>query len=86
VEKQRRWGWYGGEEQGQLVAQRYSQKEGIDYEETFALVVRLEAIRILLAFVVAKGLKLFQMDVKSVFLRLRNTPTECINFAKLCMA
>jgi hypothetical protein len=33
-----------------LVAQGYSQKEGIDYEETFALVARLEAIRILLAF------------------------------------
>jgi hypothetical protein len=33
-----------------LVAQCYSQKEGIDYEETFAVVARLEAIRILLAF------------------------------------
>jgi hypothetical protein len=51
-----------------LVAQGYSQKEGIDYEETFALVARLEAIRILLAFVLAKGFKLFQMDVKSAFL------------------
>jgi hypothetical protein len=51
-----------------LVAQGYSQKEGIDYEETFAPVARLEAIRILLAFVVAKGFKLFQMDVKSAFL------------------
>jgi hypothetical protein len=51
-----------------LVAQGYSQKEGIDYEETFALVARLEAIRILLAFVMAKGFKLFQMDVKSAFL------------------
>jgi hypothetical protein len=38
-----------------LVAQGYSQKEGIDYEETFALVARLDAIRILLAFSVAKG-------------------------------
>jgi hypothetical protein len=41
-----------------LVAQEYSQKEGIDYEETFAPVARLEAIRILLAFFVAKGFKL----------------------------
>jgi hypothetical protein len=40
-----------------LVAQRYSQKEGIDYEETFSPVARLEAIRILLAFYVAKGFK-----------------------------
>ena len=51
-----------------LVAQGFSQKEGIDYEETFAPVARLEAIRILLAFAVAKGFKLFQMDVKSAFL------------------
>jgi hypothetical protein len=51
-----------------LVAQGYSQKEGIDYEETFAPVARLEAIRILLAFSVAKGFKLYQMDVKSAFL------------------
>jgi hypothetical protein len=51
-----------------LVAQGYSQREGIDYEETFAPIVRLEAIRILLAFSVAKGLKLYQMDVKSVVL------------------
>jgi hypothetical protein len=51
-----------------LVAQGYSQKEGIDYEETFAPVARLEAIRILLAFAIAKGFKLFQKDVKSAFL------------------
>jgi hypothetical protein len=51
-----------------LVAQGFSQKEGIDYEETFAPVARLEAIRILLAFSVAKGFKLHQMDVKSAFL------------------
>jgi hypothetical protein len=51
-----------------LVAQGFSQKEGIDYEETFAPVARLEAIRILLAFSLAKGFKLHQMDVKSAFL------------------
>jgi hypothetical protein len=51
-----------------LVAQGYSQKEGIDYEETFALVARLEEIRILFAFSVAKGFRLYQMDVKSAFL------------------
>jgi hypothetical protein len=51
-----------------LVAQGFSQKDGIDYEETFAPVARLEVIRILLAFAVAKGSKLFQMDVKSAFL------------------
>jgi hypothetical protein len=51
-----------------LVAQGYSQEEGIDYEETFAPVAHLEAIRILLAFSVAKGFILYQMDVKSAFL------------------
>ncbi|WVZ70900.1 hypothetical protein U9M48_019529 [Paspalum notatum var. saurae] len=45
-----------------------SSKEGIDYEETFAPVARLEAIRILLAFAASKGFKLQQMDVKSAFL------------------
>jgi hypothetical protein len=51
-----------------LVAQGFSLKEGIDYEETFSPVARLEAITILLAFSEAKGFKLHQMDVKSAFL------------------
>ncbi|WVZ93784.1 hypothetical protein U9M48_039739 [Paspalum notatum var. saurae] len=51
-----------------LVAQGFCQKEGIDYEETFAPIARLEAIRILLAFAASKGFKLEQMDVKSAFL------------------
>ncbi|WVZ84658.1 LOW QUALITY PROTEIN: hypothetical protein U9M48_031665 [Paspalum notatum var. saurae] len=46
-----------------LVAQGFCQKEGIDYEETFAPISRLEAIRILLAFAASKGFKLQQMDV-----------------------
>ena len=51
-----------------LVAQGYSQEERIDFEETYASVTRLEAIRILLAFVVSQSVKLFQKDVKSAFL------------------
>ena len=51
-----------------LVAQGYSQEEGIDFEETFAPVERLEAIRILLVFAISQSVKLFQMDVKSAFL------------------
>jgi hypothetical protein len=51
-----------------LVAQGYSQVEGLDFGETFAPVACLEAIRILLAFATSKGLKLYQMNVKSVFL------------------
>jgi len=50
-----------------LVAQGYNQQEGVDYDETFAPVARLEAIRILLAYAAHKSIKLFQMDVKSAF-------------------
>ena len=52
----------------ELVAQGYTQVEGIDFEETFAPVARLEAIRITLAYASYKNFKLFQMDVKSAFL------------------
>nr|GEV32790.1 copia protein [Tanacetum cinerariifolium] len=51
-----------------LVAQGYNQQEGIDYDETYTLVARLESIRILLAYACALDFKLFQMDVKSAFL------------------
>jgi hypothetical protein len=51
-----------------LVAQGFSQVEGLDFGETFAPVARLEAIRILLAFATSMGFKVYQMDVKSAFL------------------
>ncbi|GKC92993.1 retrovirus-related pol polyprotein from transposon TNT 1-94 [Tanacetum coccineum] len=51
-----------------LVAQGYNQQEGINFDETYAPVARLESIRILLAYAYAHDFKLFQMDVKSVFL------------------
>ncbi|GKE64229.1 copia protein [Tanacetum coccineum] len=51
-----------------LVAQGYNQQEGIDYDETYAPVARLESIRILLAYACTLDFKLFQMDVKSAFL------------------
>uniref|UniRef100_UPI0030C69137 reverse transcriptase domain-containing protein n=1 Tax=Bradyrhizobium sp. TM233 TaxID=2599801 RepID=UPI0030C69137 len=51
-----------------LVAQGYSQQEGIDYTETFAPVARLEAIRLLISFSVNHNIILHQMDVKSAFL------------------
>nr|GEW56909.1 retrovirus-related Pol polyprotein from transposon TNT 1-94 [Tanacetum cinerariifolium] len=50
------------------VSQGYNQQEGIDYDENYALIARLESIRILLAYFCALDFKLFQMDVKSVFL------------------
>jgi hypothetical protein len=51
-----------------LVAQGFSQVKDLDFGETFALFAHLEAIRVLLAFAVFKGFKLYQMDVKSDFL------------------
>jgi hypothetical protein len=51
-----------------LVAQGFKQQEGVDFEETFAPVARLESIRLLLAYASIKGFTLFQMDVKSAFL------------------
>ncbi|GJW14120.1 retrovirus-related pol polyprotein from transposon TNT 1-94, partial [Tanacetum coccineum] len=51
-----------------LVAQGYNQQEGIDYDETFAPVVRLEAIIIFLAFATYMNFIVYQMDVKSAFL------------------
>ena len=51
-----------------LVAQGYSQMEGVDYDETFAPVAYLESIRILLALACYLKFKLYQMDVKTVFL------------------
>ncbi|CAL9011462.1 unnamed protein product, partial [Prunus brigantina] len=51
-----------------LVAQGYSQVEGIDFEETYAPVARLESIRLLLAVSCYMNFKLYQMDVKTAFL------------------
>jgi hypothetical protein len=51
-----------------LVAKGYAQVAGLDFEETFAPVARLESIRILLAYAAHHSFKLFQMDVKSAFL------------------
>jgi hypothetical protein len=51
-----------------LVAKGYSQVEGLDFDETYAPVARLESIRILLAYGTYHGFKLYEMDVKSAFL------------------
>ncbi|GJZ19177.1 putative ribonuclease H-like domain-containing protein [Tanacetum coccineum] len=51
-----------------LVAQRYTQEEGIDYKEVFAPVARIEAIRLFLAYASYMGFTVYQMDVKSAFL------------------
>ncbi|KAI3821481.1 hypothetical protein L1987_09049 [Smallanthus sonchifolius] len=51
-----------------LVAQGYTQEEGINYDEVFAPVARLEAIRIFLAYAASKNFTVYQMDVKSAFM------------------
>ena len=50
-----------------LVTQGYTQIEGLDFGKIYALVTRLEAIRILLAYACAHNIKLYQMDMKSAF-------------------
>jgi hypothetical protein len=83
-----------------VIAQGFSQVEGLDFGETFALVACLEVIRILLAFATSKRLKLYQMNVKSAFVngviqnevyvrqpQVLRTPSiliECTSFQRLC--
>nr|GFD35738.1 copia protein [Tanacetum cinerariifolium] len=50
-----------------LVAQGHTQEEGIDYDEVFAPVARIEAIRLFLAYASFMGFTVYQMDVKSAF-------------------
>ena len=51
-----------------MVTQGYTQVEGLDFGNTYAPIARLEAIRILLDYASTHNIKLYQMDVKSVFL------------------
>ena len=62
-----------------LVAQGFTQVEGLDFGETFAPVARLESIRILLAYASHHDFKLYQMDVKSAFL---NGPLKELVYVK----
>nr|GFB35385.1 hypothetical protein [Tanacetum cinerariifolium] len=51
-----------------LVSKGYAQKEGVDFEESFAPVARLEAVRLFIAYDAHKSFTIYQMDVKTVFL------------------
>ncbi|GKC51162.1 putative ribonuclease H-like domain-containing protein [Tanacetum coccineum] len=53
---------------GRLIAQGYTQEEGIDYDEVFALVARIKEIRLFLAYASFMNFVVYQMDVKSAFL------------------
>nr|GEZ58534.1 integrase, catalytic region, zinc finger, CCHC-type, peptidase aspartic, catalytic [Tanacetum cinerariifolium] len=68
------------ENKPRLVARSYHQEEGIDFEESFAPVARLEAIRIFLAYAVHKNMVVYQMDVKTAFL---NVDTPMVEKSKL---
>ncbi|GKE57670.1 retrovirus-related pol polyprotein from transposon TNT 1-94 [Tanacetum coccineum] len=61
---------YGGvlKNKARLVAKGYRHEEGIDFEESFTLVARIEAIGIFLAYVAHKNMVVFQMNVKTTFL------------------
>nr|GEX90965.1 hypothetical protein [Tanacetum cinerariifolium] len=54
--------------ESRLVAKGYAQKEGVDFEESFAPVARLEAVRLFIAYVAHKSFTIYQMDVKTAFL------------------
>lgn len=51
-----------------IIAQGYSQVEGVDFSETFALVARSEAIKLILSYAINHNIILYQMDVKNAFL------------------
>lgn len=80
-----------------LVVKGYAQIFGVDFFDAFAPIARLETIRLLLAIAVQKDWKVFQLDVKSAFLRrkfmlsnLKNLQSKgmrmkCISSRKLCM-
>ncbi|GKE88329.1 retrovirus-related pol polyprotein from transposon TNT 1-94, partial [Tanacetum coccineum] len=64
-----KWLWKNKKDnKARLVAKGYAQEEGIDFDESFALVARLEAVRIFFAYAAHKSFPIYQMDVKTTFL------------------
>ncbi|GJU85435.1 putative ribonuclease H-like domain-containing protein [Tanacetum coccineum] len=63
-------------DKARLVAQGYTQEEGIDYDEVFATVARIKAIRLFLAYASFKNFVVYEMDVKSAFLWFQRGKTD----------
>nr|GFA17964.1 hypothetical protein [Tanacetum cinerariifolium] len=70
-----------------LVAKGYAQKEGVDFEESFAPVARLEAVRLFIAYAADKSFTIYQMDVKTTFLYgpLKEEVRQLESDAEMCM-
>ena len=68
LKKQDRWNGKIIRNKSRLVAQGYTQVEGVDFDGSFALVARIEFIRILMSIACTMNFKLYQMDVKCAFL------------------
>ncbi|GJW90824.1 retrovirus-related pol polyprotein from transposon TNT 1-94 [Tanacetum coccineum] len=76
VDKDLQWLWKNKRDEentvirnkSRLIAKGYTQKEGIDFEESFAPVARLEAVRLFIAYAAHKSFTVYQMDVKTAFL------------------
>nr|GEX51034.1 retrovirus-related Pol polyprotein from transposon TNT 1-94 [Tanacetum cinerariifolium] len=68
-----------------LVARGYREEEGINFEESFAPISRLEAIRIFLAFAAHKNMVVYQMDVKTVFLNGRANSKVVLAFTSFLL-
>ncbi|GKC55514.1 retrovirus-related pol polyprotein from transposon TNT 1-94 [Tanacetum coccineum] len=66
-----------------LVAKSYKKEKGIDFEESFAPVARLEAVRMFIAFAAHKNITIFQMDVKTDFSMLlkKHGMDECVSMS-----
>ncbi|GKG05621.1 retrovirus-related pol polyprotein from transposon TNT 1-94 [Tanacetum coccineum] len=60
--------WLWKNKKARLVAKGYAQEEGIDFEESFTPVARLEAVWIFIAYAAHKPFPIYQMDVKTAFL------------------
>ena len=67
LQKKKRHRWESGDFQARLVAMVYTQKKGVDYEETFSPVAMLKSIRILLSIATCLDYEIWKMDVKMLF-------------------